>query len=105
MWLLLGIAVTLCCSSLSSQSQHTGQQRLSDEIKSILFENERGLNFSSAAPHIFSSVHGLLRQGYNTFFPNGYTVVPCEIPAFTPLYHGWLSNEAPHSPEWLSFAP
>lgn len=105
MWLLFGIAVTLCCSSASSQSQHTGQQRLSDDTKSAVLADDRPLNFSSAAPHIFSSVHGLLRQGYNTFFPNGFTVVPCEIPAFTPLYHGWQSDEAPKSPEWLSFAP
>ncbi|KAI4279894.1 MAG: hypothetical protein L6R38_004880 [Xanthoria sp. 2 TBL-2021] len=63
------------------------------------------LNFSSPAPHIFSSVHGLLRQGYNVLFPNGFSVVPCEIPAFTPFYHGWLNDELPQSPEWLASTP
>lgn len=105
MLFLHSIAVILCCFSSEVQSQHREQQRLSDKTKSALFENERHLNFSSAAPHLFSSVHGLLRQGYNTFFPNGFGVVPCEIPAFTPLYHGWLNEEAPQSPEWLAFTP
>ncbi|KAL8876133.1 MAG: hypothetical protein Q9198_005616, partial [Flavoplaca austrocitrina] len=63
------------------------------------------LNFSSPAPHIFSSVHGLLRQGYNTFFPNGFSIAPCELPAFTPFYHGWLNDEPPQSPEWLASTP
>lgn len=63
------------------------------------------LNFSSPAPHIFSSIHGLLRQGYNTFFPNGFSVVLCEIAPYTPLYHGWLNSDPPKSPEWLSFTP
>lgn len=63
------------------------------------------LNFSSSAPHILSSVHGSLRQGHNTFFPNGFSVAPCEIPPFTPLYHGWLNAEPPRSPEWLASTP
>lgn len=66
---------------------------------------QRRLNFSSPAPHFFSSVHGSLRQGYNTFFPNGFSIVPCEIPAFTPFYHGWLNDEPPQSPEWLASTP
>ena len=82
-----------------------GQQQLFDKTSFVSSDNYPHLNFSSAAPHLFSSVHGLLRQGYNTFFPNGFAVVPCEIPAFTPLYHGWLNEEAPQSPEWLSFKP
>ena len=81
------------------------QQRLLDKKTSAVLDDEQHLNFSSAAPHLFSSVHGLLRLGYNTFFSNGHTVVPCVIPAFTPLYHGHLNEEAPQSPEWLSFAP
>ena len=105
MLFLLSIAVTLSCFSSNVQSQHRGQQRLSDKTKSVLFENEPRLNFSSASPHLFSSVHGLLRQGYNTFFPNGFGVVLCEISAFTPLYHGWLNEEAPQTPEWPAFAP
>ena len=61
------------------------------------------LNFSSTSPHLFSSLHGLLRQGYNTFFPNGHVVAPCQIPPFTLLYHGWLNDQPPQSPEWLAF--
>ena len=86
------------------QSKEIEQHPLIAESVSALFEGPR-LNFSSSAPHIFSSIYGLVRQGYNTFFPNGFAVVPCEIPAFTPLYHGWLNQEPPQSPEWLAFSP
>lgn len=61
------------------------------------------LNFSSPAPHIFSSVHGLLQQWSNTFFPNGHTIAPCEIPRHTLLFHGRHDAELPPSPEWLAF--
>lgn len=60
-------------------------------------------NYSSSAPHYFASVHGLLQQWTNTFFPNGHSVVPCEIPAFTKLYHGRMDGEVPPSPEWVAF--
>ncbi|KAL8992810.1 MAG: hypothetical protein Q9169_006825, partial [Polycauliona sp. 2 TL-2023] len=67
--------------------------------------SQHRLNFSSPSPYIFSSIHGLLRQGYNTFHPNGFSIAPCQIPAFTPMYHGWLNDEPPQSPEWLAFTP
>ncbi|KAG9247567.1 hypothetical protein BJ878DRAFT_166359 [Calycina marina] len=60
-------------------------------------------NYSSSAPHLFASVHGLLKQWPNTFFPNGHGIVPCEIPAFTSLYHGRMDGDVPPSPEWLAF--
>lgn len=78
------------------------EQQYTFQLPASITLQEPCLNFSSAAPHIFSPVHGLLRQGYNTFFPNGFSVVPCEIPAFTPFYHGWLNAEPPQSPEWLA---
>ncbi|KAH6693305.1 hypothetical protein BKA61DRAFT_278765 [Leptodontidium sp. MPI-SDFR-AT-0119] len=61
------------------------------------------LNFSSEAPHYFASVYGLLQQWPNTFFPNGHSIVPCEIPAYTKLYHGRMDAELPPSPEWIAF--
>lgn len=61
------------------------------------------LNFSSAAPHHFHSIHSLLQQWPNTFFPNGHTLAPGTIPAFTKLYHGRMDAEPPPSPEWLAF--
>lgn len=60
-------------------------------------------NFSSSAPHYFASVYGLLQQWPNTFFPNGHSIAPCEIPAFTKLYHGRTDGEVPPSPEWIAF--
>lgn len=61
------------------------------------------LDFNSHSPHIFSSLRYLLRQWPNTFLPNGYSIVPCEVPPFTPLYHGRTDNLLPASPEWLAF--
>lgn len=90
---------------VSTQSVHAEQQQIFNYPSSSSFLPRRHLNFSSTGPYLFSSVHGLLRQGYNTFFPNGFVVAPCEIPAFTLLYHGWLNDEPPQSPEWLAFTP
>ena len=86
------------------QGQKIDQQPLIDGSTTTPLQEPR-LNFSSPAPHIFSSAHGLLRQGYNTFFPNGLSVAPCEIPAFTSFYHGWLNDDPPESPEWLASTP
>lgn len=61
------------------------------------------LNFSSPSPHIFGSVFGLLQQWPNTFFPNGHTIVPCEIPKGINLYHGRVGTSMPPSPEWFAF--
>jgi len=59
-------------------------------------------NFSSAAPHLFSSVYGLLKQWPQTFFPNGHAIAAAEIPAFTKMYHGRQDEDFPASPEWLA---
>jgi hypothetical protein len=60
-------------------------------------------NFSSVAPHYFHSLHGLLQQWPNTFFPNGHNIAPCEVRAFTRLYHGRIDGDLPPNPEWLAF--
>jgi hypothetical protein len=60
-------------------------------------------NFSSQAPHLFASAQGLLQQWPNTFFPNGHSIVPCEVPAYTNLYHGRRDDDLPPSPEWFAF--
>lgn len=60
-------------------------------------------NYSSPAPHIFSSVNGLLQQWSNTFFPTGHSIVPCHIPPYTNLYHGRQDGDMPESPEWVAF--
>lgn len=60
-------------------------------------------NFSSPAPHYFSSINSLLKQWPQTFFPNGHVLAAGEIPAFTKLYHGRQDAESPPSPEWLAF--
>ena len=98
------LTVLLLCGLKVAESRVAEQQHPFSVSATTSFDEHR-LDFSSPAPHIFSSVHGLLRQGYNTFFPNGFSVVACEIPAFTPLYHGWLDDEPPKSPEWLATTP
>ena len=61
------------------------------------------LNFTSPSPHIFSSLRSLLQQWPNTIFPNGHSIVPCEVPAYTKLYHGRMDNLIPPNPEWFAF--
>lgn len=60
-------------------------------------------DFDSSSPHVFSSLRYLLRQWPNTFFPNGHSIVPCEISPFVQLYHGRTDDLLPASPEWLAF--
>ncbi len=66
-------------------------------------EIQWNFNFSSEAPHHFASAYGLLQQWSNTFFPNGHSLVPCEIRPLTKLYHGRRDGDVPPSPEWLAF--
>ncbi|QGA21061.1 hypothetical protein EYB26_008771 [Talaromyces marneffei] len=66
-------------------------------------ETDCKYNFPSPAPHIFSSVNGLLQQWANTFFPIGHGIVPCHISPFTNLYHGRQDGNMPESPEWVAF--
>ena len=44
-----------------------------------------------------------MQQWANTFFSSGHSIVPCEIPAYTLLYHGLPSDDMPASPEFVSF--
>ncbi|KAL3425690.1 hypothetical protein PVAG01_02481 [Phlyctema vagabunda] len=83
-----------------------GQQKpLVDETNILgpTTKSEWNFNFSSPAPHHFASAYGLLQQWPNTFFPNGHSIVPCEIPPFTNLYHGRQDADEPPSPEWIAF--
>lgn len=61
------------------------------------------LNFTSASPHIFSSLRSVLQQWSNTFFPNGHSIVPCEVPPYTNLYHSRQDDQIPPDPEWFTF--
>ena len=79
------------------------QQPLHDHEPEVPETSQWKLNFSSEAPHYFASVYGLLQQWPNTFFPNGHSIVPCEIPAYTKLYHGRMDAALPPSPEWFAF--
>jgi len=76
---------------------------LDHEVDDGLKTNYWKFNYSSPAPHYFASVFGLMQQWSNTFFPNGYSIAPCEIPAFTKLYHGRMDGDVPPSPEWVAF--
>jgi hypothetical protein len=61
------------------------------------------LNFTSTAPHIFQSARSLLQQWPNTFYPNGHSIVPCQVPRYTNLYHADFNGQFPPSPEWVAF--
>ena len=96
MWRLLGLGLASAALSLA----------LSDQNVLRVEEASAGpwrLNYSSTAPYLFSSVSSLLQQWSNTIFPNGHSLVPCDIPAYTLFYHGRLDGEQPPSPEWLAF--
>ncbi len=84
---------------------HGKDTRLQYPLKdfNVRFLHGYSLNFSSPAPHIFSSVHGSLRQGHNTFFPNGFSVAPCEIPAFTPPLPRMAERGAASEPRVAGF--
>jgi hypothetical protein len=79
------------------------QEPLNDPGSVVLSGSQWNFNFSSEAPHYFASAYGLLQQWSNTFFPNGHSIVPCEIAPLTKLYHGRKDGEVPPSPEWVAF--
>lgn len=107
----MGVLMTVLAVLLSTTVAVASQQVVFQDIKSQKNYNDQAekdkwplkFNFSSAAPHIFSSFHGLLQQWPNTFFPNGHSIVPCEVPAYTSLYHGRRDADLPPSPEWFGF--
>jgi hypothetical protein len=93
-WLVL---IYLSCIAAAQQKP------LNDHETAPLSAQQWNFNFSSSAPHYFASAYGLLQQWSNTFFPNGHSIVPCEIPPLTKLYHGRKDAEVPPSPEWIAF--
>ncbi|KAL1855033.1 hypothetical protein Plec18170_004447 [Paecilomyces lecythidis] len=107
----MGVLMTVLAVLLSTTVAVASQQVVFQDIKSQKNYNDQAekdkwplkFNFSSASPHIFSSLHGLLQQWPNTFFPNGHSIVPCEVLAYTSLYHGRRDADLPPSPEWFGF--
>ena len=91
------------CSVRCAWSTQTRQEVLRDGQSENYERAATGLNFSSSSPHIFSSLRYLLQQWPNTFFPNGHSIVPCEVPAYTLLYHGRRDDQTPPGPEWFAF--
>jgi hypothetical protein len=79
------------------------QKPLNNHESVSVSTSQWNFNFSSSAPHYFASAYGLLQQWSNTFFPNGHSMVPCEIPPLTKLYHGRRDADVPPSPEWVAF--
>lgn len=79
------------------------QKPLNNYEAASVSASQWNFNFSSSAPHYFASAYGLLQQWSNTFFPNGHSIVPCEIPPLTRLYHGRKDADVPPSPEWVAF--
>ncbi|KAI5927190.1 hypothetical protein F4810DRAFT_433674 [Camillea tinctor] len=104
---VLGIAAKLAeaLSQIPLTSDDTASSSTSSLSKDVSSSSVSpwSLNFSSTAPYLFSSTSSLLQQWGNTFFPNGHSVVACEIAPFTLFYHGRMDSETPPSPEWLAF--
>ena len=91
--------MALCCLQAAAQSPDQYVLSATSEHGTSRWP----FNFTSSAPHIFGSVHGLLQQWPNTFFPIGHSIVPCEVKPFTNLYHGRLDADMAPSPEWVAF--
>jgi hypothetical protein len=90
-------------SLIYATSVDEADQRALSVTRTTLSTAAKKLNFTSASPHIFSSLRSLLQQWPNTFFPNGHSIVPCEVPAYTNLYHARQDNQIPPDPEWFAF--
>jgi hypothetical protein len=88
---------------VTASNRATKQEPLLDSPFHSEAASDWSFNFSSAAPHYFSSVQGLLQQWPNTFFPNGHAISVGTISPFTKLYHGREDSDPPPSPEWLAF--
>jgi hypothetical protein len=102
------IILSLSCRISYVVAKHAQQPLLLDQdldtpFKTRTTRHKPRLNFSSSAPHLFASTYTLLQQWSNTIFPNGHSLAPCEIPAYTLFYHGRIGNSTPPSPEWLAF--
>lgn len=91
--MLLSLIVAVASQQVVFQdikTQHSYDKQIENDKGSLKF------NFTSSAPHIFSSLHGLLQE-----WPN--SIVPCKIPTYTSLYHGRRDSNTPPSPEWFGF--
>ena len=99
--LLFGIL--LCASLAFAPFVDEAEQRVLRGTQTSLSGVPKELNFTSTSPHIFSSLRSLLQHWPNTFFPNGHSIVPCEVPAYTRLYHARRDNQIPPDPEWFAF--
>lgn len=77
----------------------------SDQLRT--YEDSRIYNLSDTSSFLFNSLVGLLQQFPNSVHPNGHTICPGVIRAYTPLYHATsvaIGNySSPPSPEWLAF--
>ena len=93
--------------SIASATRERAQQPLvsqdHDTAEAAVSGDGWNFNFTSSAPHYFASVYGSLQQWPQTFFPNGHSIVPCELPPLTKLYHGRRDGDEPPSPEWMAF--
>lgn len=96
-YVLLGGSL-VCATSIDEP-----EQRVLSVTQTSVSTASKKLNFTAAAPHIFSSLRSLLQQWPNTFFPIGHSIVPCEVPAYTNLYHARQDSEIPPDPEWFAF--
>ncbi|KAK9775196.1 hypothetical protein SCAR479_08172 [Seiridium cardinale] len=99
-WLALFATLSLSNDDLQAQIRIGLQPSRPTDQDSV---NRIRLNFSSPAPHLFHSTFSLLQQLPNTVFPNGHTVAPVFIPAYTLLYHARRDADSPASPEWVAF--
>jgi hypothetical protein len=54
------------------------------------------------APFIFDSIFSLLKQWPNSYSPNGRTMVPGTIPAYTPLFHAHYGAWNPKRPKYFA---
>ncbi|KIW57323.1 hypothetical protein PV05_05888 [Exophiala xenobiotica] len=98
--LRFGLCCLTVCFTIVLLPPEVASQQIS--LASAIHE-QLHFDFTSTAPHIFSSLRYLLEQWPNTYIPNGHSIVPCEIPAFTNLYHGRRDGKLPSSPEWFAF--
>ena len=107
LWQLVDFSLLSSSFSIASAVHEHIQQPIfshdGDTGKDVMRGSRWNFNFTSSAPHYFASVYGLLQQWPQTFFPNGHSIVPCELPPLTKLYHGRRDGDVPPSPEWVAF--
>ena len=95
--------VLLSASLAYATSADDLEQQVLGGVRTSRSTAMKRLNFTSASPHIFSSLRSALQQWPNTVFPNGHSIIPCEVPAYTKLYHARRDGQIPPDPEWFAF--